>query len=317
MSDSGLTEVTQKVLIGANRDVTELTGYGYDQNRLDGIETSKNDFVLLPTDVELSSDMALATLAKNNKRTEATEYVMIEIMARVKDKYGETHPVYKGFKVNDIYQVSDAEFHFMLHRVHRRAGKLVTANDLTQQGLTQPIVDVVAAKAGQFIDLWKARDQAIEDRDAAVQARVEAGNALYKDVANIAQLGKRLWLNKDESKYNDYVLYPNQSGAEEEPEEQQVVESPVGGGLIVNLGVTGIDANTNLFFENTGVTALQPYFAADPTDPPPPGAPLIPPGGNLNGLAGDNGFVEGSKEYLNIFNPETEEGNIKVTATSG
>src|SRR5690606_8903939 len=130
----------------------------------------------------------------------------------------------------------------------------------------------------------------------------------------LADLGKRKWLNGPESKYNDYVLYPNQSGAEEEPEEDtQVVETAVPAGTVVNLSITDIDGTETLTGENLGTESLQIYFSALPTDLPPPDAGYLEGGETASGTVAETGFLAGVREYLNVHNPGAAEGQIRVT----
>ncbi len=308
-SDGGLVEITQRMLTGANRDILKLNDYAYTQAMLDAIDAKKIAFAGLPTDVELSSMIVEATKAKNDKRTAATEYVMTEVMARVKLKYvDEQNAVYKRFGVSNIYNETDGNFLILLYRVHRQANAL---QPTLGQGLTVAIVAQVETLAGEFLALWKAQDAAIDDRDVAVQTRVEAGNSLYEDVAKLGELGKRIWLNKDESKYNDYVIYP--SGAE--PPSQSVVESDVNPGEVVSLSVTGVEANSVSDYVNTGTTDIQLYYSTAPAVPPMPGEIIITVGGgsHWHGEANDSGFVAGTREYLNARNVGGMIGHVKVT----
>jgi len=147
-----------------------------------------------------------------------------------------------------------------------------------------------------------------------VQARIEAGNALYAEMTKLAMVGKRIWLNVNESKYNDYVLYPNQGGAGEAPEvPTQVVESLVPSGTVVNLSVTGIDGNETITGENLGPSQLQVYFSAMPTDLPPPGTGFLSAGQTISGTVLETGYLAGVREYLNVYNLGPMEGQVKLT----
>lgn len=308
-SDGGLVDLTQRMLTGATRDITELTNFGYTPAMLDDIEAKKVAFAQLPTDVEQSALMAETTLAKTNKRTEATNYVMVEIMSRVKLKYtDESHPTYKRFGVSNIHNETDGNFLILLYRVHRQANALQAT---IGHGLTAAHVAQVNTFATQFLDLWKVQDEAIDERDRAVQTRVESGNSLYKDVAQLGDLGKRIWLNVNESKYNDYVLYP----ASAEPPAQTVVETDVAATSVVNLSVTGITPASQSTYQNTGAVKLHVYYSALPAQQPQPGDTVIDlePGTDWSGTAAQTGYEEGVREYLNVFNNGVALGHIIVT----
>jgi len=319
MADGKLVETIIRVLVGANRDVAILTDFGWDQPAIDALEAAMHDFTDLPTDGELSAMMAEKTEAKNLLRKAATDYVRVEIMGRVAQRYGEDSRTYDRFRVGDIHAVSDGDFVFTLKRVARQA--MMLAAELASKGLTSAHIDQVTQYAVDFVDAMEAQDQAIDDRDVAVQTRVEAGNALYEQLVQLANMGKRKWLNVDESRYNDYVLYPNQSAGpgEQEPGEQQVVESDVPSMSVVNLSLTGIDAGTTLTVVNDGAARLTIYFAGMPTDPPPmgpdPTGVTLVSGERWNATASALGLQIPGREYLNVHNSEPVPGHVEVTAS--
>jgi hypothetical protein len=307
MSDGKLIEVMERALIGANRDLTRLEDFGYTELILDDLEAERLAFAAMPTDVELSGQMGLATLNKNNKVKETIDYVMVEIMQRVKLAFGsETHPIYKSFGVKNIHNEPEGNLLFLLLRVHRRADQLIAQ---IGNGLTPAIVAMVQTKANEFVALVHAQEQAVEDRDAAVQARVEAGNALYAKLVKLADLGKRLWLNVDESKYNDYVIYPT------EPPAQQVVENDVNMGPPTTFSITGVEANSPMQAENQGSNPVQAYFSSAPGAMPGAAEPFvtIQPGMAWEGDATACGFLAGEREYFNVYNPGPAMAHVVVT----
>lgn len=311
MSDGSLVGTGMRVLVGANRDVLTLTDYGWNQTRIDGLETARVAFADMPTDVELSGMMTEATAAKNQVRKDATDHCMVEVMVRVSQHYGDKSPTLKRFRAGELHTATDHGFWLVLKRIHRQATLLLA--DLAPEGLTQAHLDTLADFITEMNDALLAQDTAIDDRDRAVQARVEAGNAFYTELVKLADLGKRLWLNKDESKYNDYVLYQKTGGTEPE-EEQQVFESEVAAETVLNLSATGIDGSETIIGHNVGTVPLVVYFAALPTDLPDPETGQLNPGEEGTGTAVEAGFQAGVKEYLNVYNPSTDVvGNIEIT----
>ncbi len=310
-SDANLWDATNKVLIGANRDVTELTTYGIDQTALDALNAQNDAFSNLPTDIELSQEMAAATEEKNAKRTELTNYVLVEIMARVELKYGADSKVYKQFGTGMIHNCSDAEFFFAVRRIRRKASSNLA--NLASEGLLNSHLVAVATLITDFDTLIEAQEQSIENRDAAVKVRVLAGNAQYAVLVKIANLGKRLWLSVDESKYNDYVLYPNQNT----PPNAQVVETSVPAGTTVNLSLTDLETDMEATVETLTAQGLFVYFAASPTDLPTnttPGADgWVAGNSSTSGSLSDAGYLPGVREYANAYNPGPNPGSIRVT----
>ena len=310
MSDASLSDTCMRLLVGANRDLATLTNYGWNQARIDAVESARMAFSDLPDDVELTGMMVETTANKNQLRKAATDHCAVEIMLRVSQHYGEDSPTLKRFRAGELYTTTDHGCWLVMKRILRQATLLLA--ELSTEGLAQSHLDTLAQYITDLNDAMLAQDEAIDERDRAVQGRIEAGNALYADMVKLADVGKRIWLNIDESKYNDYVLYTNNSAAEPEP--QQVFESNVATESVVNLSVTGIDGTETMTAINTGTVPLVVYFAALPTDLPAPEIGDIAPGEQGTGTASAAGFVAGVKEYLNVYNPSTDTvGSIELT----
>jgi hypothetical protein len=80
-------------------------------------------------------------------------------------------------------------------------------SELSDQGLTQAIIDSYSSAAQTFEDDMNAISSAIEIRDSKTRERILMGNSLYSFVARYCRIGKTIWEKVDEAKYNDYVIY--------------------------------------------------------------------------------------------------------------
>lgn len=313
MSDSTLMLVGTRLIVGANRDATELSNFGWTAARVSDLSNARDAFADLPTDVELSGIMSVATAAKNKVRQDTTEFCAKEIMLRVSQHYGEGSPNYNRFRFSDLYTSSDHGLWLVLKRIHRQATLLATP--LAAEGLTAAHLSSLEGYINDLNSALFAQVQAIDDRDQAVHERIEAGNALYDEMVKLGEVGKRLWLNVDESKYNEYVLYAHRGGEEPEADEQ-VFESQIGPVSVVNLSVTNLNGSETISATNTGSTDLLIYFAALPTDPPPPTAGMLHAGEHNSGTIVQAGFEAGTREYLNVYNTRSDmAGSIAVTIT--
>ena len=54
-----------------------------------------------------------------------------------------------------------------------------------------------------------AQGQAIANRDNAAKERVEKANELYALLTRYCEIGKSIWYETNEAKYNDYIIYTN------------------------------------------------------------------------------------------------------------
>ena len=47
----------------------------------------------------------------------------------------------------------------------------------------------------------------VSDRDIMVERRTELGNNLYEELIVLCNIGKDIWIDKDNVKYEQYVIY--------------------------------------------------------------------------------------------------------------
>jgi hypothetical protein len=83
-------------------------------------------------------------------------------------------------------------------------------------GITAAFLAGVLTKRNELDNKTNEMQQSENIRDLATQDRLKAGNALYKEIVNLCNTGKDLYAKTDEARYNDYVLYNNPSGGEDE-----------------------------------------------------------------------------------------------------
>lgn len=310
MSDAGLASKTNSVVVGADRDVAAITPFGWPQTRINALKTKLEAFADLPDDVELSGMMSQATEAKNLARKAMADHCAIEIVLRVSQRYGEDSTVMKRFRAGELYSATDHGCWLVGKRIHRQASLLLA--ELATEGLTQDHLDTLSDLITDMNNAMVAQDAAIDNRDQAVEDRITTGNELYTELVKLAEVGKRIHLNVSESKYNDYVLYPKTGGVEPDP--QQEFENDVNTESVLNLSATGIDGTETITAQNTGTVPLIVYFAALPTDLPDPEIGPLAAGAEATGTTAEVGFVAGSKEYLNVYNPSTDTvGSIAIT----
>lgn len=310
MSDAKLADKTQRALIGAGRDVAVITPFGWDEERIEDLAEKRLAFLEMPDDTELSGMMMEATAAKKAARKAATDFCAKEIVLRVSIRYGEKSPTMNRLKGGQLHTATDLEFQQVIRRIRRQATQLLP--NLTVQGLTEAHLTTLSELITNYENASEAQQAAIENRDKAVEDRINLGNELYAELVELCEIGKRLHLNVSESSYNDYVLYPN--SGDTEPEPQQEFENDVNTESVLNLSATGIDGTEAITAQNTGTVPLIIYFAAQPTDLPESSVGPLAAGAEATGTTAEVGFVAGSKEYLNVYNPSTDTvGSIAIT----
>jgi len=309
-SDGTLITKGSVIIAAGRRDATEVAEYGYDSVAVDAIDAKITALLQMPTDIELTADLKEKTEAKNQVETDAIDHIMKQLMQRVEQKYGLGlgSAVYDRFGVSGIQNMRDGDFLVALFRIHRKADDADFKTDMASVGLTQAHVDAIGAFANDYKEKLLEQNGAVDQRDRAVENRVNAANELYEDLVKLADLGKRLWAKESEAKYNDYVIYPTT------PPPVQLLDGNVPGNDSLVLSVTSFDADTVFTFRGTTGGALKAAFVAQATDPPPATAKIIPANGDpVAHAASDLGYAPGERELLLLWNENAEEAGYEVT----
>ncbi len=123
-------------------------------------------------------------------------------MAEVKFK---GNGLYKTFGFDDLTHQTDDDLFRTGRRVARVAARLQEV--LATEGLTKDTLAVLSELTQKFDDAMDAVAAATETRDIQTQQRVEYGNALFAQLSELASIGKSIYEDKDEARYNDYVIY--------------------------------------------------------------------------------------------------------------
>jgi hypothetical protein len=202
-SDAELVQLSDKILSHARRDLAELSAYGYTAQRLEQIETLRDEFQMMPDDIEFSATLAGATEEKN-AASASVRLTIKSIMARAEAKFGIKSPKYERFGAGELSRQTDSELAKTAHRVVR-SGKMYLS-ELAEYGLTEAILEDLEAKAKVFDDLIDRQEDAIADRDVATQTRRETGNRLYEAITTLSNFGKTIWQSSDQARFNDYIL---------------------------------------------------------------------------------------------------------------
>ena len=302
MSDARLVQLTDSVRQSAQRDAAELLNYGVTAATITALEAARDAFADNPTDEELSGDLVIATQAKNAQKLELQRQVR-QISDRARIKFGEADGRFRKFGVELLTRQGDDELIRTARRVVRVATSLLP--ELSSEGLTATMISDLGAAADSFDNLVDAQDDAIKNRDIAVDERIGLGNALYDLLVNLAAKGKLCWEDVNEAKYNDYVLSASSSPA------TQVTEGNVAAQTVVSTSVTGVSTATVFTLRNTGNVPISFYFALLPTDPTGPSPVLVGPNDSLTRNAIELGYSE-QYNRLNVNNEQEAPGSYRI-----
>ncbi len=209
MSDADLKQSADALTSSIKRDLAAFATRNINLTVLDKFGQLITDFDNTSTDEEMLGISMVATeqkdaIAENLRKAIRIVRNMAEVAYGTKGRY-----VIFGFENMAI--LSDNDLYQQGKRVVRVATRFM--DDLEKQGLT---AEQVTAISNLCIELDNAIDnsaQQVENRDIETQDRVNKGNALYTEMMRLASVGKSLYEDTDEARYNDYVMVGSKPAA--------------------------------------------------------------------------------------------------------
>jgi len=212
-TDGVLSLEADKKAFLAERDLNELASYNYSQQKLDAFKQKAALFKNLPSDDYWEGLKVEKTEEKNKGRANLASPIN-EIRNRIRMVFGESSAVYRNLHVGDYSKISDTEIQDMALRI------IMTARDkktqLTEVGLTDAMITRLETQSAIFNDMLTSQKVFEMQRAEETEKRIIAGNELYTLLIEICEIGKNVWLGRDEAKYNEYLLYPGEAGNHEQ-----------------------------------------------------------------------------------------------------
>lgn len=302
-SDGTLGEVGDSLCVAAERDLADFAAYGYDQPRIDLIKQKILDFKDFAADEFYASMQMVATQAKNEAMEQMSE-VAEGIVRRSVNKFGKDAPQVKGFGWTGYITQKDNDKTGTCRKVHKQGTALLA--ELASEGLTGAILtdlqNKIQAADAAITEKWKK----VTERDTAVHDRILLGNSLYEDLVKLADTGKHIYEDTNESKYNDYIIYAGAGTG------VQVVTGTVAGQTILEPSVV-VDSGADTITISIPATgqALKVYFSDDPGDPPIAQAAVVQPGTVWTGTATSIGWTASNFRLL-ISNETNSDSEVEV-----
>jgi hypothetical protein len=211
MADANLKQLADDLENTIERDATDFATRNIGTPQLTAYEALIADFDATTTDVELKGAVS-ATVALKDATAENIKTAVRTVRSMAEQAYS-TKGLYKTFGFEEMGRLSDNDLYRMARRVVRTATKRQA--DLAGQGFTPAQLTGLATLATQLDDQLDNIHDAETERDVETQGRVQKGNKLYKEVMRLASIGKSLFADTDEARYNDYVMLEKRGGEEE------------------------------------------------------------------------------------------------------
>ncbi len=224
MSNAELCMLASNFVVFMNRDAALFLIRGVAAIDITDFEALGNAFEVFPTDDEYIGLITIEVDAKNILRDSLMSNIQ-SISGYLEQKWGLKSGQYRRLGIKGVDKMSDDLFLVKSREVARVATEYLA--DLTPIGLAQADIDALEAEAQLFEDKMNAVKDAIAVRDAKTQERAEKGNGLYSFVKQYSMVGKLIWENVDEAKYNDYIIYKTSHSGLSKPQNLAAALDPV------------------------------------------------------------------------------------------
>jgi hypothetical protein len=229
LSYPDLAMFVSDLVITMTRDAVQFATRGVTAGMITALETLGNDFEVFPTDEYYIGAIQIEVDAKNSSRETATLKIQY-ISGFFEQKYGIESGEYKQLRVANLVNLSDNNFLVTARAVVSVATSYLS--QLTAIGLTQNDIDALEDEAQIFEDKLNAIALKRKERDNKATERADLANELYDFVSQYCKIGKLIWENVNEAKYNDYIIYKTVQSGLSKPQNLVANYDPMTPGVI-------------------------------------------------------------------------------------
>jgi hypothetical protein len=227
LSYAELAQRGDRVETVVRRDATQFAEYGYTDGLPDEVATKTQEFKALESDMYWEGQKTLATDNKNFCRAKVTQDIE-EIGFKSKLALGENSKEYRMFRISGMKNLNDKEL--VVYGRHVCITAKTFLDKLTTRNITEENIQKAEANVQNLDDAIDTQLAAIGKREQKSIERLEKGNELYELIAELCEVGRRIWEGKNEAFYQDYVLYgSNRSNEEEENKSEPNAEESLAG----------------------------------------------------------------------------------------
>jgi hypothetical protein len=212
-SDPELKNASDNIIGNVQRDRVQFETRGVTDQKVAQVQAMIAGFADMPTDVELIGAMAAATLNKDTI-AETIRIKLRSVRTMAQNVHGAKSPLYRSFGFEGMDKMTDDQLYLQGKRTVREATAQMA--QLSAEGLTAAMLNALQTLLADFENAIHEKQEAEKNRDIQTQLRVDAGNALYREIMRFANTGKDIWASTNEALYNDYVIYTSPAGTKPE-----------------------------------------------------------------------------------------------------
>ena len=204
MSIAELAQRGDRMVTLVSRDADEFSKYGYTTDLPAHLRGLTDTFKAIEPDMYWEGHQTLATNAKNKSSDNLTA-LLGEIGFKAKLALGEDSKEYHMFRIAGMRKLNDAQLVSYAKHVY------ATATYFKDKLATRNVDEALLAECSDAIqildDAIDAQTAAISIREQKSVERTDLGNQLYATISELCDVGKRVWENKNQAFFDDYVLY--------------------------------------------------------------------------------------------------------------
>ncbi len=251
LSNSELCQIVSNMVTFMNRDSVEFAGRGVDAAEISAYEALGNAFEVFPSDDEYKGLITIEVEEKAIVYETVFNHIQL-ISGFLEQKWGIRSGQYKRLGITNLKNLRETEFLFRSRAVARIATEYLS--DLTVEGLTQTMIDTLETDAQLFEDKMNSVAYAKAIRDTKANERTIKSNELYTYVVKYATIGKLIWENVDEAKYNDYIIRKTVHSGLFKPQNLAINYDPLNPAVLILSWDSVIDATSYDIYVNLAAT---------------------------------------------------------------
>jgi DNA-binding protein Fis len=135
-----------------------------------------------------------------------------DLRFRAKLALGENDTRYRLFRFSSLSRMTDKDLVSYAKHVVQTATNLLP--ELSIRRVDQPMLDQILQHTSLLDTAIDIQAEFMALREQKQVERTAAANELYDRIAEACEVGKKIWENKNQAFYDDYVLYGSHKAAE-------------------------------------------------------------------------------------------------------
>lgn len=204
LSDARFIQMMDEKIDALTADLNELQQVGVTQSRISQLAQMRETFADFPDDQLYEGRQMLAT----EKKRDAREALLVEVnrfITAALNQWPRESARFRHLGISAPTQLTDDELVRGVRNLIRGSQELLA--DLANEGITPADLTQLNNLRVSFDEAVDEQAEAIRKRDIATEDRITLANAAYAEMVKLCRSARNYWRDKNEARYNDYVIY--------------------------------------------------------------------------------------------------------------